>query len=227
VDNDGDGDLVRWSAEGNIVWMKNENGVLKKAKNTLKKNRSRGDDDTLLFGNFGEKSSSTSGATFFTASVEESSDYSSNDTEDSDEDGLADSTEYWLESDSWDEDTDDDSFSDYFEFHIGSDVNEYTCPSASLGTEGDSDGDGLSDEIELELGSDPLDFDTDDDGYSDYDEVTDSDGDGLINAKELSLGTNPDFNDSDVDGITDYQEYIDFLYSSYSVGGTGCSFRVE
>lgn len=227
VDNDGDGDLVRWSAEGNIVWMKNENGVLKKAKNTLKKNRSRGDDDTLLFGNFGEKSSSTSGATFFTASVEESSDYSSNDTEDSDEDGLADSTEYWLESDSWDEDTDDDSFSDYFEFHIGSDVNEYTYPSASLGTEGDSDGDGLSDEIELELGSDPLDFDTDDDGYSDYDEVTDSDGDGLINAKELSLGTNPDFNDSDVDGITDYQEYIDFLYSSYSVGGTGCSFRVE
>ncbi len=66
----------------------------------------------------------------------------------------------------------------------------------------DSDGDGLTDDSEtLFHGTDPYDFDSDDDGLSDYEEITrnnptnpnywDSDGDGLSDGLEVYLGYDP------------------------------------
>lgn len=73
----------------------------------------------------------------------------------------------------------------------------------ALAPDGDEDGDGLTNAEERELKLDPEAWDSDDDGWSDPDEVgsvddpTDSDADGIIDALES------DFTDNDRDGISD------------------------
>ena len=63
---------------------------------------------------------------------------------------------------------------------------------------GDYDGDGLSDDLERVLGSDPADFDSDDDGLSDFEEHR---GWGAGNWR-----TDPTAFDTDQDGLSDGQE---------------------
>jgi hypothetical protein len=81
----------------------------------------------------------------------------------------------------------------------------------------DSDGDGLTDGQEIGLGTDPQDWDTDDDGRSDWHEQTgggpiptdpfdpDTDDDGLLDSAEVfgSNPTNPVNADTDGDGLCD------------------------
>lgn len=73
----------------------------------------------------------------------------------------------------------------------------------ALEPDGDADGDGLTNAEERELLLDPESWDSDDDGFTDPDEVgsvdepTDTDGDGIIDALEC------DFTDNDLDGIPD------------------------
>ena len=64
----------------------------------------------------------------------------------------------------------------------------------------DTDGDGLLDQLGLCFGTDPLNPDTDDDGLTDYDEVTtyktnplnpDTDDDKVDNGTEVAIGSNP------------------------------------
>ena len=80
----------------------------------------------------------------------------------------------------------------------------------------DPDADGLTNAQEAALGTNPNDFDTDDDGLGDGDEVNtystsplvaDSDGDGLGDGVEvLSVGTNPLNPDTDGDAVSDQIE---------------------
>ncbi len=64
--------------------------------------------------------------------------------------------------------------------------------------------------------TDPLDFDTDDDGLSDGEEIAlgtdaldaDTDGDGLSDAEEVALGTDPLDFDTDDDGLRDGEEVV-------------------
>jgi len=118
--------------------------------------------------------------------------------EDSDGDGLLDSTETQLGTDPMNPDTDGDGISDGIEAGVGG-----TNP-----LDDDSDDDGITDGNEdanqnglLDSGeSNPLDTDTDDDGITDGNE--DADKDGVVDAGETS-SVNPD---SDGDGILDGTE---------------------
>ncbi len=76
----------------------------------------------------------------------------------------------------------------------------------------DSDSDKLLDGDEARYGTDPLEDDTDNDGLTDYDEITvygsnpldaDSDLDGLVDGGEISRSTDPRDADSDDDGFAD------------------------
>lgn len=74
-------------------------------------------------------------------------------------------------------------------------------------TKTDTDNDGLSDYDELtKTGTSPLRADTDGDGISDKD--SDEDLDGLSNYEELKLNSNPLSKDTDNDGLDDYQETV-------------------
>lgn len=69
----------------------------------------------------------------------------------------------------------------------------------------DSDNDGLSNYVEIYMsGTDPTLVDTDEDGITDANE--DADEDGLTNAEELLKGTDLTKSDSDGDGVSDYKE---------------------
>ena len=69
----------------------------------------------------------------------------------------------------------------------------------------DTDQDGLSNYVEIYITqTDPTTDDSDGNGVPDSDE--DLDGDGLSNAEEIYLGTEPDKTDTDKDGISDYDE---------------------
>lgn len=70
---------------------------------------------------------------------------------------------------------------------------------------GDTDGDGWSDYHEYFSGTDPRDGDSDDDGIGDFDE--DFDGDGLTNRAEVLLyHTDPLRIDTDLDDLGDHEE---------------------
>lgn len=69
----------------------------------------------------------------------------------------------------------------------------------------DTDNDGLSNYVEIYVtATDPTIVDSDEDGISDADE--DADEDGLTNKEEIDLGTDPAKKDTDNDGINDYDE---------------------
>lgn len=69
----------------------------------------------------------------------------------------------------------------------------------------DTDNDGLSNYIEIYVtGTDPKMADSDENGISDANE--DADDDGLTNIEEIYLGTNPTKKDTDDDGLNDYDE---------------------
>ena len=86
----------------------------------------------------------------------------------------------------------------------------------------DSDGDGLADALEAEIGTNPYLIDTDNDGYTDEEEVSsdhdplraenedylDIDQDGLTGIDEARYGTNPRSPDTDVDGVPDGTEIV-------------------
>jgi len=129
----------------------------------------------------------------------------SNVQNDSDGDGLLDSTEATLGTDPNVADTDGDGVSD------GAEVGP------TVGSPIDSDGDGVIDALESSI------TDTDGDGVSNQSDATngnpclpsannaaclayDSDGDGLTNAQEDALGTNRNVADTDGDGFSDGAE---------------------
>ena len=69
----------------------------------------------------------------------------------------------------------------------------------------DSDNDGLSNYVEIYItGTDPVVADTDGNGVPDAEE--DADGDGVTNAQELEKGTDLTKTDTDGDGLSDYKE---------------------
>lgn len=143
---------------------------------------------------------------------------------DSDSDGLGDDEETKLGTNPHLADSDQDGIPDNEE--VGSNI------SLPLDTDGDGtidaldiddDGDGLSTSIELKIGTNPLLADTDQDGFSDSEEVgrhpkrpldtdgdginnaldTDDDDDGILTHEEILLGTNFLLVDSDGDGLSD------------------------
>lgn len=135
-------------------------------------------------------------------------------TVDTDSDGLTDNEETELGTDPNNADTDGDGLTD------GDEVNEYDTDPLTADTDGDglddgeevnsyntdpteadSDGDGLNDGEEVnEYRTDPNAADSDSDGLNDYDEVnehdtdpnnSDSDGDGFSDSQEIEMDTDP------------------------------------
>lgn len=116
-------------------------------------------------------------------------------------------------------DSDGDKLPDWWEIAKGLDPFDAT---GDNGCCGDPDGDGLDNYAEFLAGTDPWSYDTDGDGYSDYDSRDNSlsltygelydDGDGLPSAWEERYGLDPDrFNaleDPDNDGWTNFDEYL-------------------
>jgi hypothetical protein len=102
---------------------------------------------------------------------------------DTDEDGLSNGEEAFLETDPTDADSDNDGLNDGQEVNVqGSDP-----------LDADTDDDGLSDGLEVNrYGSDPT--------------AVDSDGDTLGDAEEVRGGTSPSDSDTDNDGLDDGYE---------------------
>lgn len=136
-----------------------------------------------------------------------SSENATQETVDTDNDGLTDAQEADIGTDPTVADTDGDGLTD------GDEVNEYgTDPLKE-----DSDDDGLTDGDEVNsYNTDPLAADTDGDGLEDGTEVNeyrtdptmaDSDNDGLNDYEELKeYNSDPNNRDSDGDGISDADE---------------------
>ncbi len=143
---------------------------------------------------------------------------------DSDNDGLSDSEEEKLGTNPQQADSDHDGIPDNEE--VGSN------PALPLDTDRDGkinaldtddDNDGLTTIMETKIGTNPLLSDTDQDGFSDFEEVgrhpktpvdtdgdginnaldTDDDDDGILTHEEILLGTNFLLADSDGDGLSD------------------------
>ena len=122
-------------------------------------------------------------------------------TLDRDGDGITDQMEMDIKTDPTESDTDHDDFDDKEEYDYWKERQENTSlddlgPDGDLDKDGipnildwDSDNDGVPDGDEIEDGSDPADPDTDDDGLWDSDEA--------------HRGTDPNKKDTDGDGIPD------------------------
>lgn len=129
-------------------------------------------------------------------------------TTDTDNDGLPDELEQYINSDINNADTDGDGLTDYQEVIILG-TNPLKADSDDNGIsdfDEDIDEDGISNGEELLIGTNPLRSDTDGDGLSDYDEINvyntvptnaDTDGDGGQDGWEVSNGFDPlVYNDS-------------------------------
>lgn len=128
--------------------------------------------------------------------------YDALDETDSDGDGLSDSLEEAMGTDSHSADTDGDGLSDYTELNwlnynpLIEDTDENGVPDKDE----DPDNDGLTNIEEELLGTNPINYDSDSDGLSDGDEVNiyhtnplvaDTDGDGVSDALEIEIGSDP------------------------------------
>ncbi len=158
--------------------------------------------------------------------------------EDLDNDGIKDSTQFWLANELFNTDRDSDGLSDALEIIIGTSSNsadtdmdgmpdlweyEQGLDPTSPDAQRDSDGDSLSNIDEYGNGTAPQKSDTDSDGMPDGWEVVnctnpliddaylDPDGDGLINIYEYGNRTYPHNIDSDVDTIPDLWEIMNNL----------------
>lgn len=144
---------------------------------------------------------------------------------DSDEDGLPDVFEISLGTNINDVDSDKDGLTDYQEVYItGTNPTVYDSVTEGISdADADSDDDGLSNIQEIELGTDPQLADTDDDDFSDYDELyvygtdplnPDTDGDGLEDGDELHIGLDP--TNPETFGIPDAEYKVEQTISSNS-----------
>ena len=141
---------------------------------------------------------------------------STDDSADTDGDGLSDSEEATLGTDPNDRDTDNDGYSDGFEVTDGTDPTDWDTDDDGVMDGGDRCADTVarnSNDTVDSYGCALSQTDSDSDGLSDYDERyyydtdphnTDSDGDGLTDGDEVNIyGTNPRYADTDHDGIND------------------------
>ena len=149
---------------------------------------------------------------------------------DFDSDGLSDKEEKKLGTDPLVADSDHDGIPDNEE--VGSNIalpldTDHDGKINALDT--DDDNDGLPTSLEIKIGTNPLLTDTDQDGFSDSEEVgrhpkrpldtdgdginnaldTDDDDDGILTHEEILLGTNFLLADSDGDGLSDSIEIGD------------------
>lgn len=128
--------------------------------------------------------------------------YDTNDTADSDGDGLPDGLEMTYGTDPYSRDTDDDGLTDFEELSIlnYNPLVKDTDGNGILDGDEDPDNDRLTNIQESNYGTNMTLRDTDFDTLSDYDEVTvygtdplnpDTDGDGVNDGTEIKLGSNP------------------------------------
>lgn len=110
---------------------------------------------------------------------------------DSNQNGISDQYEYWLDTSLFETDSDSDSISDALEIIYGTNVNKV-----------DSDDDSIPDNWELDNGLDPTDP---------VDALLDFDNDTLSNLQEYSYGLNPNSIDSDMDLLPDAWEIANGL----------------
>lgn len=156
---------------------------------------------------------------------------------DQDGDGVTNGDEATNGTDPTDRDTDDDGYTDGNERDLSSDPLN-PCDPDPNSKACDIDGDGLINGVEDSLGTDRNDPDTDNDGFTDGEEVKnvddtstvvipagtsnpldpcdpntfnpncDTDSDGVTNGDEVKVGTNPNDPDTDGDGLTDGEEIL-------------------
>ncbi|MBT3181653.1 MAG: DUF1565 domain-containing protein [Deltaproteobacteria bacterium] len=146
---------------------------------------------------------------------------------DLDQDGLANIDELLVGADPSISDTDGDGVLDGIDAFPSVSLEWFDTDGDGVGNNADSDidGDGISNDDELLIGTDHMLFDTDFDGWSDYDDLCplifsneqkdfdgdgrgdecddDRDGDGLSDSREVSMGTDPFDKDTDGDGLGD------------------------
>ena len=128
--------------------------------------------------------------------------WDSNDTTDSDNDGMPDLLEMTYGTDPYNPDTDDDGLTDWDEMNwLGyNPLAKDTDGNGVNDGDEDADGDDLTNILEGNYGTNMIAKDTDHDDLSDYDEVMtyrtdpvnpDTDGDGVNDGLEIVLGSDP------------------------------------
>lgn len=142
------------------------------------------------------------------------------DDKDTDGDGIGDSLEEYIGTNSTRKDTDGDGVSDYMEI-VKLDTDPTRADTDGNGIsdgEEDFDQDGLSNKLEESYKTDPAVKDTDNDGLSDYEEIDryqtdpnkeDTDKDSLLDGDEITLGFHPLKIDTDENGVADGNEVIE------------------
>jgi hypothetical protein len=160
----------------------------------------------------GEKTDAGSGALFADGDADKDGEPNKTDTDD-DNDGLLDTVEINIGTDSLDPDSDDDGVkdgTDPFPKDKG-EWSDFDKDGVGDNADLDDDNDGVTDVEEIKLGSNTKNSDSDGDGLLDNEEVKlgtsliskDTDGDGVDDLKETQLGTSPRKQDTDGDGVSD------------------------